>query len=115
MYAGVRCGGREPGQQVRTVGSLWTEADLRMKDGTRVVESTLQLARSRSLGVIRRIGDTTDVPVALGESYALDPFAKLLLDSRMHAGSEGRAVLCLGEEGTAGMLALDGPALALNL
>jgi len=115
MYAGVRCGGREPGQQVRTVGSLWTEADLRMKDGTRVVESTLQLARSRSQGVIRRIGETTDVPVALGESYALDPFAKLLLDSRMHAGSEGRAVLCLGEEGTAGMLALDGSALALNL
>jgi hypothetical protein len=115
VYAGVRCGGREPGQQIRTVGSLWTEAELRMKDGTRVVESTLNMARSRSLGVIRRIGATAQVSVSLGESYALDPFAKLLLDSRMHAGEEGRAVLCLGEEGTAGMLALDGPARSLNL
>jgi hypothetical protein len=115
VYAGVRCGGREPGQQIRTVGSLWTEAELRMKDGTRVVESTLNMARSRSLGVIRRIGETAQVSVSLGESYALDPFAKLLLDSRMHAGEEGRAVLCLGEEGTAGMLALDGPARSLNL
>jgi len=115
LYAGVRCGGREPGQQIRTVGSLWTEADLKMKDGTRVVDSTLALARSRSMGVIRRIGETTAVPVAPGECYALDPFAKLLLDSRMHTGGEGRAVLCLGEEGTAGMLALDGPARALKL
>ncbi len=56
LYTGVRCGGRDSAQQTRTVGSLWAEAGARMKGGTRVVESTLTLARSRSLAVIRGIG-----------------------------------------------------------
>jgi hypothetical protein len=114
-FTGIRCCGRKPRPQLTAVGTLWTEAEVRMTAGTRVVASTLGLARDRSMGVIGRIGETVPIGVPLGESYALDPFVRLLLDSRMHPGGEGRGVLCLGEEGTAAMLALDGPARVLGL
>jgi len=114
-FTGVRCCGRKQSPQIRAVGSLWREAGARMVDGTRVLASTLELARDRSLDLIARIGETVPIGVPLGEGYALDPFVRLLLDSRMHPGGEGRAVLCLGEEGTAAMLALDGPARVLGL
>lgn len=114
-FTGIRCCGRKPRPQLTAVGTLWTEAEVRMPAGTRVVASTLGLARDQSMGVIGRIGETVPIGVSLGEAYALDPFARLLLDSRMHPGGEGRAVLCLGEEGTAAMLALDGPARVLGL
>ena len=115
MYSGTRCWGRLPSPQINAVGTLWTEAGARMVDGTRVVASTLSLAKDRSMEVIGRIGEMVPGRVALNESYALDPFVRLLLDSRMHPGGEGRAVLCLGEEGTAAILALDGPARLLGL
>jgi hypothetical protein len=108
-YMGVRCRGMGPRAQLDVVGSLWTEADLHMADGTRVLDSTLVMARPRSLGIIRRIGPTVPSCEDLAEGYALDPFARLLVDGVRHPGAEGRAVLCLGEEGTAGMIALDGP------
>jgi hypothetical protein len=114
-FTGIRCCGRKPSPQLAAVGTLWAEAGVRMPAGTRVVTSTLGLAGDRSLGVIGRVGETVPIGVPLGESYALDPFVRLLLDSRMHPGGEGRAVLCLGEEGTAAMLALDGPARVLGL
>jgi hypothetical protein len=115
LYAGVRCWGRGPRAQTTAVGSLWTEAEVHMSDGTRVVDSTLQLARERSRGVIQRCGPTLPPIPDPGESYALDPFTRLLLDGVLHPGPEGRAVLCLGEEGTAGILALDGPATLLKV
>lgn len=108
-YAGVRCSGPGPRAQLNVVGALWTEADVRMKDGTRVLDSTLSMNRQRSLGVIRRIGPTVPFEGGPGECYALDPFVRILVDGVRHPGSDGRAVICLGEEGTAGMLALDGP------
>jgi len=116
VYTGIRCCGRRlPRPQVDAVGSLWTEAGARMVGGTRILTSTLALAKDRSMGVIGSVGKTVPLPLSLAESYALDPFTVLLLDSRMHPGGEGRAVLCLGEEGTAAMLALDGPARVLGL
>lgn len=108
-YTGVRCCGPGPRAQLNVVGALWTEADVRMKDGTRVLDSTLTMNRARSLGVIRRIGPTVPFEGALGECYALDPFVRMLVDGVRHPGSDGRAVICLGEEGTAGVIALDGP------
>jgi len=108
-FTGVRVMGFGPRAQLNVVGQLWTEADVRMADGTRVLDSTLVMARPRSLGVIRRIGPTLPFGPELGECYALDPFVRLLVDGVRHPGSEGRAVLCLGEEGTAAMIALDGP------
>lgn len=113
-FAGVRCGGRQPRAQMMAVGSLWTEAEVHMDEGTRVVDSTLQLARERSRGVILRCGQTLPPVPDFGEAYALDPFVRLLLDGVLHPGREGRAVLCLGEEGTAAILALDGPAPILK-
>ena len=108
-YLGVRCRGTLPQSQLEAVGSLWTEAGARMPAGTRVLDSTLTMARSRSLDVIRRVGPTIPFGDAVGECYSLDPFARLLVDGVKHPGAEGRAVICLGEEGTAGLLALDGP------
>lgn len=115
VFTGVRCGGRGPRAQLNSVASLWTEADVRMPDGTRVIDSTLVLARERSRGILARVGETVPGAADLGESYALDPFVQLLLDGVRHPGPGGRAVLCLGEEGTASMLALDGPATVLKV
>jgi hypothetical protein len=109
VYSGVRCRGSGPRAQLDVVGSIWTEAEVDMPAGTRVLGSSLCMA-PRSMDVIRRIGPTIPSPEGLGESYALDPFVRLLLDGVKHPGAEGRAVICLGEEGTAGMLALDAPA-----
>jgi len=108
-FTGVRVMGFGPRAQLNSVGQLWTEADVRMPDGTRVLDSTLVMARSRSLGVIRRIGPTVPFEGDPGECYALDPFVRILVDGVRHPGGEGRAVICLGEEGTASMIALDGP------
>jgi hypothetical protein len=87
VYTGVRCLGRGPRQQVRSVGTLWTEAEVRMSGGTRMLDSTLVMARPRSLGVIRRVGETIPFGEGLGESYALDPFVRLLLDGGRPAWS----------------------------
>jgi hypothetical protein len=108
-FAGVRCSGPGERAQVAAVGSLWAEARARMPEGSRVLDSTLCMARARSQEVLRQVVATLPAPPGIAESYALDPFARLLADGLQHPGAEGRAVLCLGEEGTAGMLALDGP------
>jgi len=110
LYAGVRCRGRRPRAQLDAVGSLWTEADVHLPDDVRVIDSVLQVAADRSRGVIRRCGETLPPVPDLGEGYALDPFVRLLLDGVRHPGPAARAVLCLGEEGTAAVLALGGPA-----
>ena len=108
-FTGVRVMGPGPRAQLGVVGQLREEADLRMAGGTRVLDSTLVMARARSQGVLRRIGPTIPFGPDLGECYALDPFVRILVDGVRHPGSEGRAVICLGEEGTASMIALDGP------
>jgi hypothetical protein len=115
LYAGVRCRGRGPADQIGAVGSLWTEAEVHLPVGVRMVDSVLQMARDRSRGVIRRCGSTLPPVPDLAESYALDPFVRLILDGLLHPGPEARAVLCLGEEGTAAILALDGPAGAVEV
>lgn len=92
VFSGVRCSGRGPRAQLDSVSSLWTEADVKMAEGTRVVGSTLALARGRSDAVLRRVGETVPGPADLGECYALDPFVRLLLDGMRHPGGEGRAV-----------------------
>jgi hypothetical protein len=108
-YAGVRCGGPGPRAQQEAVSGLWKDAGARMAPGTRVLDSTLSMCRARSRAVLQRVGPTIPSADAVGECYALDPFAQLLVDGVTSSGAEGRAVICLGEEGTAGLLALDGP------
>jgi hypothetical protein len=108
-FSGVRCRGPGARAQEEAVGSLWSEARVRMAPGTRVLESTLCMARERSLEILRRVGPTLPSAGGIAESYALDPFVQILADGVLHPGAEGRAVLCLGEEGTVSMLALDNP------
>jgi len=38
-----------------------------------------------------------------------------MLDGVLHPGPAGRAAVCLGEEGTAAVLALDGPTPVLEV
>lgn len=115
LFAGTRCGGRSAAAMKRSVAGLLAEAGRAAGGGCRVLDSTLGLARERNREALAGAGaDGTGMP-ALGESYALDPFVRLLLDSRRHPGPEGRAVVCLGEEGTASLLALDGPLRLVDL
>jgi len=108
-FSGVRVAGPGSRAQREAAGSLWADARARMPEGTRVLDSTLIMARARSQEVLRSVVSTLPSPPGIAEGYALDPFVRLLADGVNHPGAEGRAVLCLGEEGTAGLLALDGP------
>ena len=108
-YTGLRCMGMGLSWQKKAVASLWTEAGARLKKGTRLLDSTLLMSRERSLGVLREICPTVPFAGGVDECYALDPFVRLLVDGVRTPGDDGRAVICLGEEGTAGMIAFDGP------
>jgi hypothetical protein len=115
VYAGVRCAGRDPGRQKASVAGLWAEARALLPDRPRVLGSTLELARERSRPLILGCGIPLAADRELGESYALDPFVRLLLDGVLHPGPEARALICLGEEGTAAVLALGAPGAVLKL
>jgi hypothetical protein len=108
-YTGLRCMGMGLSSQKKAVASLWAEAGARLKKGTRVLDSTLFMSRERSLGVLREVCPTLPFGGGIDECYALDPFVRLLVDGVRNPGDDGRAVICLGEEGTAGMIAFDGP------
>jgi hypothetical protein len=102
--------GRGPAAQARAVGGVWSEAEGRLKPGSRVVDSVLDLARESGRAVIRQSVIAEPPGPDFGEGYALDPFVRLMLDGALHPGPAGRATICLGEEGTAAVLALDGAA-----
>jgi hypothetical protein len=108
-YTGLRCMGMSGASERLAVQALWTEAGARLKRGTRVLDSTLQMAPQRSRDLLRTLCDPVPFAGGVDECYALDPFVRLLVDGVRHPGDAGRAVMCLGEEGTAGMIALDGP------
>lgn len=108
-FAGVECRGIRPEGQAEAVRSLLGGLDARMPGGSRLLDSALVLCRERSLEILHRVRPTFPCGADLAEGYALDPFARLLLDGVQHPGPGGRAVICLGEEGTAGLLALDAP------
>lgn len=115
-YAGTLCAGGSPGDQARAVRGLWE--DFRRGDPrpARALASTFCLARPRALEIVRgALGDEAAFlapsPEPAGESFALDPFLQLLLDARRSPVPGPRAVIALSEEGTAALLALDGPPL----
>src|SRR6185295_17784209 len=108
-FAGVECRGTRPQQQVDAVRSLVAGLDARVPGGVRLLDSALVMCREQSLELLHRVRPTISCGADPAESYALDPFARLLLDGVQHPGPGGRAVVCLGEEGTAGLLALSGP------
>ena len=95
--------------QAEAVDGLWRAARGRLAPGTRVLDSTLSMCRDRSRALIGAVVPLVAPAEGISEGYALDPFARLLVDAAAHPGPSGRAVVCLGEEGTVGLLALDGP------
>ncbi len=113
-FLGLRCAGRSPQAQASAVTSLWKEATGRLRPGIRLLDSTLGVIREGSLEILHGSCPTVSVDLA-AEGFALDPFAKLMLDSIRHPGPEARAVACLGEEGLVSLLALDGPLRAAKV
>jgi hypothetical protein len=97
---GVRCFGRQESAQIRAVASRCSSR----RPETRLLDSTFSLAREHSLRILRR----APVDEGFGEAFALDPFLRLLADSRRFPGPQGRAVVCLGEEGIVGLLSVGG-------
>jgi hypothetical protein len=90
--AGLRCRGRTPAEQRRAL------KDLDAPPGAKAA-SVFWLAREESLAALREAMGEILPRRPEGESFALDPFLAL---------SEGgpRTVVTLGEEGTAGLVAL---------
>lgn len=91
---GLRCRGRSFARQLRALRDLRDE----LRPGGRIEGSVFCLARERSLAALREALGEVECPAPGGESFALDPFLRLA------AGA--RTVAVLGEEGTAGMIAV---------
>lgn len=113
-FAGSRCAGRSHGRQVKALRSLWQEYRQAHPGAVRVYPSTFCLATGPGLEAMREaLGADAKFLIppetARPEAFALDPFL-LLLHSPNGAVPPARAALCLSEEGTAGLLALEGPA-----
>ncbi len=99
-YARTRCLGRRPENQGRAVKELWEDCRSRATAATPAA-STFRLARERSLAILKAAVGEVSCPEPAAESFALDPF---LLLAEAPAGPW--SVVCLGEEGTAGLLAV---------
>jgi hypothetical protein len=95
-FAGVLCEGRGDRDVEASVRGLLSRLDGRPA----LQASVFSLARNRLLAAIRRAAGPVDAPEAPGESFALDPFLRL-------DGTGPRAVICVSEEGTAGLVAVD--------
>jgi hypothetical protein len=101
LFAQARCHGMGDGEQEAALRGLWKSLDRRIP----VWGSTFSLARPRSDRVLARAIGPVAAPRgggAFGESFALDPFLQVLT-----APPGPRAVACLGEDGTASLLAVE--------
>jgi len=94
LHAATCCAGLERSQQARAAGRLVGESGI-----TAATASTFRFAHERSLGILREALPKIEPPPDLGgEAFALDPFL------RLRNGAD--TVLVLGEDGTAGLIAL---------
>ena len=104
IHAGVRCAGRSRPKQVSAVRGLWEEFRAGFGDPVRIHVSTFSPAGMAAVDVVREaLGkDAPEASPPEKESFALDPFLRLFGDEAPGA----KAVVCLSEEGTAGIVAL---------
>lgn len=94
LRAATCCAGLERSEQARAVGRLVGEGGI-----AAATASTFRFAGERSLGILREALPSIEPPADLGgEAFALDPFL------RLQKGAD--TVLVLGEDGTAGLIAL---------
>lgn len=110
----LRCDGPRAARQA--LSGLREAALPKLPPGARALESVFCLVEKRDRPLLREAGivPAEEAP-KLPESFALDPFVRLLLDSARHPDPAGRVVWCLGEEGTAAWLAFDGPLTSSGL
>lgn len=104
-FAGVRSCGPGLEAQVAALRGLWEDYRRRHPRPRSLLASAFCLAHSRSREVLRRaLGDEAPALAdPAGEAFALEPVLQLL---EGHAGP-ARAVVCLGEDGSAGLLAAE--------
>lgn len=103
LHAAVRCDGR--GAVARTLEALWRSLP---GDPGRVLVSGFRFQRARDRRLVTAVlGSTPAVWADDGgrEAFALDPILRLLEDG---PGAGRRTLLCISEEGTAGVCQLDG-------
>jgi hypothetical protein len=100
LFAQARCHGMEESEQGAALCGLWRSLGRKIP----VSASMFTLARPRSERVLgRAIGPVAESRVGgFGESFALDPFLQLFT-----APPGPRAVACLGEDGTASLVAVE--------
>lgn len=105
LHAAVRCEGRAA--LPRALAALWRSLP---GDPGRVLVSGFQLCEARDRRVVA--GTLGGQDVAWGdpgpEAFALDPFLRLLVDARRSPGPGCRTLVCLSEEGTAGVCQIEG-------
>lgn len=95
------CDGLDRDLQLRAAGRLAENAGK-----TPAIASMFRFARERSLGILREAVPAIEPPIDLGgEAFALDPFLQLWKNPRPGP----RAVIALGEDGTAGLLSVEFP------
>jgi hypothetical protein len=94
LAAASCCAGLRREEQTLSVRRL-----LEKRGVTSAVASSFRFARDRSLEILRAVLPSIELPVDLGgESFALDPF--------LHLEKGRRTVVALGEDGTAGLIAV---------
>ena len=104
IYARVRNAGRSRARQLSAVRGLWEDFRASFTDPIRIHVSTFSPAGPDGLAIVlEALGkDAPSASLSETESFALDPFLRLLGDK----APGPRAVVCLSEEGTAGLVAL---------
>lgn len=96
-YAGTCCFGRGPGQKLQAVQHLWEDAAPRTPEAPVLSRFCLETAPTVE-AIMNVTGPITRRAGA--EGFALEPFMSLM---------SGSPVICIGEEGTVGLIALEGP------
>ena len=104
-YAGVRVAGPDVESQSCALRGLWGDYRARHPRPASLAASAFCLARRQGQEVLRRaLGDEAPrLDERPGEAFALDPVLQLLDGEKV----AGRAVICLGEEGSTGLIALE--------
>ncbi len=101
VYAGACCFGPGRDDRIAAVRSLWQAYRAQSAGLAPPAASVLSHEHAQAICDIRIAIGADAVCGAGGDSFALDPIVQLF------ASPERRAVICLSEEGTAGLLAID--------
>jgi hypothetical protein len=115
-YAGSRFYGPGIRDQAAALHDLLAESDRRISRPNRVFASVFHMVRARGMSTIRTEAGPDILADEEGEFFALAPFRQLLGDGAGEAEARNRMAICLGEDGSAGVVSITGsiPVLSGN-